>query len=101
MIALYLGWLIREQIDRARSLQDAIPKSLRHAALVRLAALRKGALEEQARRLDEARAMLDGAGDAGTAKVLSIVRICTRTMGEIEGYGILPLHVRGTRGGGG
>ena len=52
----------------------------------------KGALEEQARRLGQARAMLGDAGDAGVAGTLSIVRHCTRVITEIEGYGIPPLH---------
>ena len=92
MSYLYLMWLIREQIDRAASLKDAIPDRLHHAALARLAEVCKEALDEQARQLGRARALLGGAGDVGVASALSVVKACTRTMGEIEGYGIPALH---------
>ena len=92
MSSRYLEWLIREQIDRVRSLRDAIPNNLRHAALVHLAAMCNGVLEEQARELEQERALLNDTGDAGIANALSTIRDCTRTISEIEGYGIPPLH---------
>ena len=88
----YLGWLIREQIDRARSLKASIPDRQRHAALAQLAAMCNGVLEEQVRQLRQERALLDGAGDAGAAGALGAVRHCTRAIAEIEWYGIPPLH---------
>ena len=92
MSSPYLGWLIREQIDRARSLSDAIPKNQRHVALEHLAALCKGALEGQVQQLRRARALLDSTGDAVAPVVLNAVKDSTRAMAEIEGYGIPPLH---------
>lgn len=88
----YLGWLIREQIDRARLLRGAIPDSPRHAALEQLARLCRVSLEEQARQLGQARALLDGTGDADASTVLTTVKRCTRVVGAIEGYGMPPLH---------
>ena len=72
---LYLGWLIREQIDRAVSLKDAIPDRPRHAALARLTEVCKDALDEQARQLGRAGALLgDDDGDASAAGALRVVR---------------------------
>ena len=89
---LYLGWLIREQIDRATSLRDAIPDRQCHAALARLAEACKDVLDEQARQLGRAGALLGDDGDANAAGALRVVRRCTRAMGEIEGYAIPALH---------
>lgn len=92
MNAQYLGWLIREQIDRAHLLKAAIPGKPRHVALEHLAASCKDALDEQASLLDQYRAMLDGSGRARAARILKAVKRCARTIGEIEGYGMPPLH---------
>ena len=92
MSSPYLGWLIREQIDRTKSLKDAIPDSLRHAALVQLASACKGALDRQVRQLGLARTLLDGAEDAGAATALGIVRDSARVMAEIEWYAIPTLR---------
>ena len=62
MSSLYLRWLVREQIDRAALLKDVIPARPRHAALARLAAACRDALDGQAQRLERARALPDGAG---------------------------------------
>ena len=88
MSCLYLGWLIREQIDRAASLSDAIPDRQCHVALARLAEACKDALDEQALQLGRARALLGDDGNAGAAGALRAVKRCTRAMGEIEGYAI-------------
>ena len=88
----YLGWLIREQIDRTKSLKDAIPDSLQHAALAQLATACKGMLDKQVQELGQARILLDDAGDASAAMALGIVRDCARAMAEIEGYAIPTLH---------
>lgn len=44
MSARYLKRVMREQMDRAESLKDAIPRRLNHAALERLAASCRGTL---------------------------------------------------------
>lgn len=92
MSSPYLEWLIREQVDRTRLLRDEIPGNLRHAALGQLALRCRGILEEQARQLGQARALLDGAGTANATEALAIVKYCTQAIGEIEGYGMPPLH---------
>ena len=92
MNARYLQWLIREQIDRARSLKDAIPPKQRHAALDRLAAACGDALDKQAGLLARYSSMLDGGGGASAARTLKAVKRCTRAIAEIEGYGMPPLH---------
>ena len=97
MSCLYLGWLIREQIDRAASLRDEIPDRQCHVALARLAEACKDALDEQARQLERARALLGDDGDASAAGALRVVRRCTRAMGEIEGYAIPALHCQSDR----
>ena len=81
MSAPYLKCLIREQIDRALSLRDAIPDRLGHASLVRLAAACRNMLEEESRLLEQAGALLDAGGGGGGARagdVLTIVKHCTR-----------------------
>ena len=88
----YLQWLIREQIDRARSLKSAIPAKSRHAALDRLAAACRDSLDKQASMLAQYRALLDGDADARAAWILRAVKRCARTIAEIEGYGMPPLH---------
>ncbi len=96
MSAPYLKCLIREQIDRALSLRDAIPDRLGHASLVRLAAACRNMLEEESRLLEQAGALLDagggGGGGARAGDVLTIVKHCTRIISDIEGYGMPPLH---------
>lgn len=93
MSAPYLKCLIREQVDRALSLRDAIPDRLGHASLVRLAAACRNVLEEESRLLERAGALLDASGGGARAgDVLTIVKHCTRIISDVEGYGMPPLH---------
>lgn len=84
--------MIRDQIERAESLECEIPRSPRHAALKRLAASCKSTLEEQVCRLREVLAILDGGDASRTAEVVTIVKHCAREIGTVEGYGMPPLH---------
>ena len=90
----YVRCVIREQIDRAESLKAEIPGSQRHAALERLAAECRGTLEGQSRLLEQAACLLDGDSDGGgdAAEALRVLKHCTRAIGEVEGYGMPPLH---------
>ena len=97
MSARYLRWLIREQIDRAQSLKDAIPDRQRHASLDHSAAACVDALDKQAGLLARYGSLLDGGGGAGAARILKAVKRCTRTIAEIEGYGMPPLHCQSER----
>ena len=94
MNVLYTRCVIREQIDRAESLKAEIPGSQRHAALGRLAAECRGVLEEQSRLLEQAACLLDGdsGGGSGAAEALRVLKHCTRTISEVEGYAMPPLH---------
>ena len=90
----YVGRIIREQIDRAESLRAEIPDNPGHAALERLANACRATLKEQSRLLEQAGGLLDRGGDRGAAKALRALKLCTRTIGEVEGYGMPPLHCR-------
>lgn len=92
MSAPYLRCLIREQVDRARSLKDSIPCRPSHASLERLAAMCRDTLEEQSRLLERADALLDGGDGNRAAEAVSIMKQCTRAISGIEGYGMPPLH---------
>ena len=97
MSARYLRWLIREQIDRAQSLKDAIPDKQRHASLDHLAATCVDALDKHTGLLARYRSLLGGGGGASAARTLKAVKRCTRTIAEIEGYGMPPLHCQSER----
>ena len=93
MSARYLRCVIREQIDRAKSLKAEIPARQRHAALEHLAAACRDMLETQVRLLERAGALLDGGGmDGAAAKAMRILKMCTRAIAAVEGYGLPPLH---------
>lgn len=94
MSAPYMKCLIREQIDRAQSLKDAIPGHPGHESLERLAAVCRDTLEEQLRLLGQADALLDGGDGARNAEALEAVKHCTRAISGIEGFGMPPLHCR-------
>lgn len=95
MSSTYLRFIIREQIDKIRVLKDEIPCRPGHAALDRLADTCKGRLEEQSLLLGQAGALLDGdSNGARIGMVLRAVKRCARVVGDIEGYGMPPLHCR-------
>lgn len=88
----YLRRMIRDQIERAQSLEGEIPRSPRHAALERLAASCKRTLEEQICLLREALAILDAGDMSRIAEVVTAVKHSAREIGTVEGYGMPPLH---------
>ena len=89
----YLKRAIRDQVDRAQSLEDEIPPSPKHAALERLATLCKSMLEKQARILKDTATRLDDQGDeASIGNALMIIKQKSREFGMIEGFGMPPLH---------
>ena len=91
----YLRRVIYDQVDRARLLENEIPRNLGHAALVGLAASCRDTLGEQARLLRRSLSLLDGSGEeARIAEALMIVKHSSREIGTVEAYGMPPLHCR-------
>ena len=88
----YLRHTILDQIDRAQSLADEIPRRPGHAALGRLAASCRAMLEDEVRLLEEALSAL-GSGDASrAAEALAAIKRGASKIGAVEAYGMPPLH---------
>ena len=93
MSARYIRCTIREQIDRAKMLKAEIPASQQHAALERLAVICRGTLEKQLQLLERVDGLLDGGGVGGAdAKAMRVLKMCTRVIAAVEGYGMPLLH---------
>ena len=91
----YLRRVIHDQVDRAQSLENEIPRNLEHAALVCLATSCRGTLKEQAHLLRRSLSLLDGGGEeARVGEALMIVKHSSREIGTVEAYGLPPLHCR-------
>lgn len=88
----YLKWLIRDQIDRARSLKDAIPDKQKHAALEQLASACRDRLDEQVSLLKECCGQLDSSDMKCAASILKSIKYCSMAIAAVEGYGLPPLH---------
>ena len=88
----YLRRMILEQIDRTKSIKDAIPSNPRHAALMHLATACGDTLDDQAGRLEQCHTLLDSGDKVYAAMILKEVKRCVRAIGEVEGYGLPPLH---------
>ena len=88
----YLRRTIRDQVDRAQSLADEIPRRPGHAALGRLAASCRATLEDEVRLLEEAHSNL-GSGDASrAAAALAAIKHGASKIGTVEAFGMPPLH---------
>ena len=88
----YLGRTIRDQVDRAQSLADEIPRRPGHAALERLAALCRATLDNEVRLLEETHSNLGGEDASSAAEALAVIKRGASKIGAVEAYGMPPLH---------
>ena len=88
----YLRRTIRDQVDRAQSLADEIPRRPGHAALGRLAASCRATLEDEVRLLEEAHSNLGGGDASRAAAALAAIKHGASKIGTVEAFGMPPLH---------